>query len=59
MTSLIEESGCAVCLGLFELDKPFASILLPICSNDFGAEVHVFPEAPDFADLVQILPDIW
>ena len=58
VASVIEESRCAIWLGLLELDQPFTSILLPIRPNDFRAEVHVFSKAPDFADLIQVLPNV-
>lgn len=61
MASLFEEADCRairwVCL--LELDKPFASLLLPVTANDFRVESHVFPETPYFAHLIQIFPDVW
>lgn len=45
-------------IGLFELDQPLASLLLPVASNHFGVERHVFAQTPDFADFVQVFPDV-
>ncbi len=58
MASIIEKSCCAIWFGLLEFYKPFASFLLPVRSDNFCAEMHVFTEAPDFANLVEVLPDI-
>lgn len=59
MASLLEEA-CATILRvrLLEFDKPFAGLLLPVTSNDFGVEGHVFSQTPDFAHLVEVFPDV-
>jgi hypothetical protein len=43
MTSILEQSCRSICLRLLELDKPLASILLPVAPNHFRAEVHILP----------------
>lgn len=60
VTSLLEDAdgGAIRGIGLLEFDEPFASLLLPVTSNDFRVEGHVFPETPYVAHLVQIFPDV-
>lgn len=60
VTSLLEDAdgGAVGGIGLLEFDEPFASLLLPVTSNDFRVEGHVFPETPHIAHLVQIFPDV-
>ena len=58
MTSFVEQSGGAISLGLFELDKPFTCVLLPVCANNFGVECHVFSKTPHFTHLVKVLPNV-
>jgi hypothetical protein len=58
MTSVLEKTSSAIRVCLLQLDQPFSGLLLPITPDDLGIEGHVLSQAPYFADLVKILPDI-
>jgi hypothetical protein len=58
VAGIFKQPGRAVGFCLLELDEPLALVLVPVTADDFGVERHVFPQTPDFADLVQVLPDI-
>lgn len=60
MAPVFEDPRASICwICLLEFDQPFASLLLPVASNDLSVEGHVFTKAPDFTDFVQVLPDVW
>lgn len=43
MATIFKDARCTGGgIGLFELNQPFASLLLPVASNHFGVERHVF-----------------
>lgn len=52
IAGVFEQPCRTVRLCLLKLDKPFALILVPITTNDFRFEGHIFPQAPDIAHLV-------
>ncbi len=56
---IVEQSCGPVRVGLFEFDKPFALVLVPVAANDFSLHSHIFSQAPDLADLVKVLEDVW
>ena len=58
MASFFEFFDVAIVLLLFDFDQPLARVILPICASNFTVEVHVFAQTPDFADLVEVFPDI-
>lgn len=59
MASLLKEACTAILrVRLLEFDKPFPGVLLPVTSNDFGVEGHVFSQTPYFAHLVEVFPDV-
>ena len=59
IASVFKQPGRSICFCFLELDKPFALVLFPVATDDFGVERHVFPQAPDIAHFVQVFPDVW
>ena len=59
IASIFKQPRCPVRLRLLELDQPFALVLFPVATDDFGFEGHIFSQAPNIADLVQVFPDVW
>jgi hypothetical protein len=58
MTAILKQSSRPITLRLLEFNQPFTTVLLPVASDDFGAEVHVFPQSPDLTDFVEVFPDV-
>lgn len=59
VTSIFKQPRRTVGFRFLELDEPFSLVLVPVTANNFGSEGHKFPKAPDVANLVQVLPNVW
>ena len=59
IASILKQPCTTIRLRFLELDQPFALVLFPVATDDFGLEGHVFPQAPNIADFVQVFPDVW